>query len=160
MQQFCNIKLDQNSPIQENSPSWDAYRLTLERMSGLSAQSTHMRITTGFPVYGVDFVDYLKAKLSSINFVTYAGYKQCKLVEYVNIRGHKGIDVLVVFWQYVGKIFHTDSSGVYCGEYNPTNNSKHSENNFGAYCDNDNNPQFRGSQGESATTQFWIGGSL
>ena len=105
-----------DSPIQESTPNWEAYRLSLSRMQHLFQQSTHFRVTTGFNTYGVDFRDYLRAKLSSLDVLTYQGLSSCKMVEYIDIRGNKGYGVTVPFWQggVSSYTFHTDSPSKHC----------------------------------------------
>ena len=80
------------------------------------------------------------------------------MVEYINIRGIKGIDLTVPFWQPPGENFHTDSAGSPC-QYNAKSGSVNSENNFG-FLTVDSNPAFRASQNSGSTTEYWYGGHM
>ncbi|KAK3748890.1 hypothetical protein QZH41_009157 [Actinostola sp. cb2023] len=158
MAEFCIKRFSENAPVQENTPNWEAYRLSLNRMQLLSKQSTHLRITTGFTVYGVDFRDYLRAKVASVDILDLAGTNICKKVEYLDIRGHKGYDVTVLFTQTSSYAFHVDSSQSGC-QFNGRSGSVKNENNFGRYCTYFNR-NFRGSEKDDSTTEYWYGGYL
>ena len=158
MAAFCNEQLTVSAPVQENTPNWEAYRLSLNRMQLLSKQSTHLRITTGFTVYGVDFRDYLRAKVASLDILRYHS-KDCRMLEYIDVRGNKGSDVTAPFWQSSNYILHTDSNEVYCS-FDANIGSVVSENNFGYYCVAPTNPNFRGSEKDDSTTEHWFGGYL
>ncbi|KAK3748886.1 hypothetical protein QZH41_009159 [Actinostola sp. cb2023] len=156
--EFCSKPLTINATLKENSPNWEAYRLSLNRMQLLSKQSTHLRITTGFTLYGVDFRDYLRAKLSSLDILNFTGGGVCKMVEYIDIRGQKGYDVTVPFWQFSGYILHTDSNKFIC-QFDGREESVVSEDNFGYHCTSAN-PKFRGTANDDSTTEYWFGGYL
>ncbi|KAK3734229.1 hypothetical protein QZH41_012949 [Actinostola sp. cb2023] len=159
MAAFCNEQLTVSAPVQENTPNWEAYRLSLNRMQLLSKQSTHLRITTGFTVYGVDFRDYLRAKVASLDILSFTGAGVCKKVEYIDIRGQKGYAVTVPFWQPPGESIHTDSNTFVC-QFNGRKDSVYSENNFGRQCGATANPKFRGTANDDSTTEYWFGGYL
>jgi len=147
-----------NAPLNENSPNWELYRQTLTRMSQLSSLSTHVRVTTSFDKYGIDFTDYFRAKISDVNVMTFLGSGQCKMVEYINVRGHKGISLKAAFWQIDGRnFFHLDSSYTSC-DFKPNAGAVDSEDNFGLY--GSTNPAFRGSANSESTTQYWFGGHM
>ena len=82
---FQNAPLQVNAPENENSPSWDRYRLSLERMRSLQVHSTHWRATCSYPTHGIDFTDYLRGNFKDFNIVDFLGHGKCKRVEYVNI---------------------------------------------------------------------------
>ena len=50
--------------------------------------STYWRATCEFPSVGIDYRDYVRAKLADVDPVTYSESESCKTVEYINIRGH------------------------------------------------------------------------
>ncbi|KAK3734695.1 hypothetical protein QZH41_002114 [Actinostola sp. cb2023] len=145
MPEFCTKELTKSAPVKENTPNWEAYRLSLNRMQLLSKQSTHLRITTGFTVYGVDFRDYLRAELSSVDLLTFMGSQVCKTVEYVDVRGNQGIGVTAAFRQTSNQyIFHVDSYTTVC-DMDATGGAVVNESSFGLYCyPNRTNPEFRG----------------
>ena len=107
----------------------------------------------------MDFRDYLRAKLSSLDVLTFQGTGSCKMVEYIDIRGHKGYDVTVPFWQTSYATLHTDTDAVHGCQFNGKAGSVHSEDNFGFY-GSGLNPKFRGSENDDSTTEYWFGGYL
>ncbi|KAK3747913.1 hypothetical protein QZH41_000187, partial [Actinostola sp. cb2023] len=132
MAEFCSKPLTINAPVQENTPNWEAYRLSLTRMQLLSKQSTHLRITTSFAAYGMNYKDYVRAKISDIDVVTYDGSGVCLKVEFINIRGNTGTDVTVQFWQGSTFIFHTDTTNLLC-QFDGRKGVINNENDFGNY---------------------------
>ncbi|XP_031560595.1 uncharacterized protein LOC116296679 [Actinia tenebrosa] len=155
---FCSVSFTKDKVRQNNNPNWENYRLGFGRMKSISDQSTHVRVTSSFPVHGVDYRDYLRAKISSVDILSFTGAKVCKTVEYIDIRGIKGKDITVPFWQNDVFFFHTDSSGRHC-QYDATSGSVNSENNFGTTC-LEFNPATRGSANDDSTIQYWFGGYL
>ena len=85
---FFKIPFKYNSPKNEDAPNWDLYRLSLARMRLLQTHSTHWRATCSYPTHGIDFRDYLRGNFKDFNIFDFVGERQCKKVEYVNIRGH------------------------------------------------------------------------
>lgn len=131
-------------------------------MEHISKSSTHFRVTTDFEKVGVDFRDYLRAKISDIDVLSESLVGTCKKVEYVNIRGIVGVNTEMAVWNKAGSwIFHTDSRHLGCA-YNAKQGSVDTENNFGFYCESDisMNTQFRGTANDESTTQYWFGGYL
>ncbi|XP_031554302.1 uncharacterized protein LOC116291282 [Actinia tenebrosa] len=155
---FCTASFTRDKRRQLNNPNWENYRLSFDRMKSISDQSTHVRVTSSFPVHGVDYRDYLRAKISSIDILSFDGAGVCKTVEYIDIRGIKGKDITVPFWQMHDQFFHTDSSGRHC-QYDATSGSVNDENNFGTTC-LEFNPATRGSANDDSTIQYWFGGYL
>ena len=155
---FHNTPLQFNAAENENSPDWDRYCLSLERMRSLQVHSTHWRATCSYPTYGIDFTDYLRGNFKDFNIVDFLGGGECKRVEYVDIRGHNGTNLTVPFWQ-AKNVFMlgTDSSSGLC-EFNPTVGAVSSEDNFGFY--GAFNPKFRCTQADNSTTQWWFGAQL
>ena len=151
---FCSTPFQSNAPENENSPNWDRYRLSLERMRSLQVHSTHWRATCSYPTHGIDFTDYLRGNFKDFNIVDFPSNGECKKVEYVDIRGLNGTNLTAPFWANVGVGLHTDSSIDFC-ELNATVGAVWSEDNFGSY--NSINPKFRCTQEDSSTTQWWFG---
>ena len=83
---FVKIPFKYNSPQNEDALNWDLYRLSLARMRFLQGQSTHWRATCSYPIKGIDFRDYLRGNFKDFNIFDFTGERQCKKVEYVNIR--------------------------------------------------------------------------
>ena len=150
---FRSTPLQSNASENENSPNWDRYRLSLERMKSLQVHSTHWRATCSYPTHGIDFRDYLRGNFKDFNIVDFLG-TDCKRVEYMDIRGHNGTNLTAPFWANFWVGLHTDSSIDFC-ELNATVGAVWSEDNFGSY--KDINPKFRCTQKDSSTTQWWFG---
>ena len=154
---FQNAPLQVNAPENENSPSWDRYRLSLERMRSLQVHSTRWRATCSYPTYGIDFRDYLRGNFKDFSIVDFLGIGECNRVEYVNIRGHNGTNLTVPFWADLKLGLHTDSSGVLC-KFDASVGAVVSEDNFGVYWAFNTN--FRCTQADNSTTQWWFGAHL
>ena len=73
----------------------------------------------------------------------------------INIRGHTGIYLTVPFWQYDGQGLHTDSSRTNCQFTAAKSGAVTEEDNFGFY--GNFNSNFRCTQGDQSTTQYWFG---
>ena len=88
------------------------------------------------------------------------GERQCKKVEYVNIRGHVGTDLTAPFWQKLNTwTLHIDSTHTHCQFKTAKSSAASSEDNFGCYGDGISN-KFRCTQGDQSTTQWWFGAHL
>ena len=155
---FRSVPFNVNSPVNENAQNWNLYRLSLARMRSLQSHSTHWRAICSYPTHGVDFRDYVRGNFKDFNIVDYIGAGQCKKVEFVNIRGHKGMHLTASFWQSTGSNgLHIDSGSTGC-QFNPSSGAVWSEDNFGLYLYT--NPKFRCSKDNQSTTQWWFGSHL
>ena len=149
-----------NAPLNEHSPNWNLYRMSLAQMTHLKSQSTHWRATCSFPVYKVDYTDYVRGKFADFDILTFSGYGICKKVEYVNIRGHQCAQCTSRWWQDYRTALHIDSSHTGC-QFVPIQGSVSSENNFGHYSSSSViNKKFRCGAGPLSTTNWWFGGYL
>ena len=159
MQQIARTTMLQNSPVNEHSPNWNIYRMSLSQMTHLKSQSTHWRATCSFPSYKVDYTDYVRAKFTDFDIMTFLGEGICKKVEYVNIRGHECAQCTTRWWQQ-NNVWapHIDSSHTGC-QFVPTQGSVSTENNFGYYTEAYNG-KFRCSAIARSTTNWWFGGYL
>ena len=155
---FRSASFSENAPVNENAQNWKLYRLSLARMRSLQSHSTHWRATCNYPTQGVDFRDYVRGNFKDFDIVNYIGEGQCKKVEFVSIRNHKGMHQTAKFWQKNGQGgLHIDSSATGC-DFNPSSGAVVSEDNFGLY--GSTNPKFRCSKDDQSTTQWWFGGHL
>ena len=155
---FRHTPFNENAPVNENAQNWNLYRLSLTRMQSLQAHSTNWRATCSYPTHGVDFRDYVRGNFKDFNIVDFLGIRQCKKVEYINIRGHKGTSLTAKFWQIANSsMLHIDSSQSGC-QFNPTSGSMSNEDNFGYY--GSINSKFRCTEGNHSTTQWWFGAHL
>jgi hypothetical protein len=156
---FCIRSLAKNAPVNEDAPNWEAYRMSLKRLEKLASHSTHWRATAGFNVYGVDYTDYLRGKMSSVNIISYVGNGVCKDVEFINVRGHQANNTQAYLWQYDGAwMIHFESQLAPCS-FKANSGAVPSENDFGFYCEGDHtmNRNFRGAMNDESTTQWWFG---
>ena len=150
----------EDAPVNENSPNWNLYRMSLSQMTHLKSQSTHWRATCSFPTHRVDYTDYVRAKFIDFDIMTFRGYGICKKAEYVNIRGHHCVQCTSRWWQNSGYFAHIDSNGSGSCQLRPGRGSTSSENNFGYYVQGVINSKFRCSSGPLSTTNWWFGGYL
>ena len=158
MAEFQVKSFSSDSPVDENLPNWNKYRMSLDTMNDLSTQSTHWRATCSFPTHGVDYVDYVRGKFVDLDVVNFLGGNVCKRVEYVNIRGHECTDCDIPWWQTDNSYFlHTDSGYTTCG-FDPTQGAVSSEDNFGRYVSVSSD--FRCTADASSTTNWWFGGNI
>ena len=124
-------------------------------MNSLRSLSKVWRATCSFPTYKSDITrDYVRARIQVVDILTYYGYT-CKMVEYINIRGHIGSNISVSFYQDHGGHFHTDAHVNLGCSFNPRQGSIYEEDNFGLY--NHVNPAFRCTESPESTTQYWFG---
>ncbi|XP_032232461.1 uncharacterized protein LOC116614948 [Nematostella vectensis] len=159
LEEFYKKPWQFDAPRHSDEPNWDDYRIELAKMQHLVKQSTHWRATTGLPVYGVDYRDYIRGLLSSL--YVFADVEGCRDVEYVNVRGYSATNSSVYVWQDSPDIplhIDTDYSYAHCRFKHP--NYVTYENIFGLYSDRERNPKFRGSEDDGSTTQWWFGGYL
>ena len=157
---FFKIPFKYNSPQNEDALNWDLYRLSLARMRFLQTHSTHWRATCSYPSHGIDFRDYLRGNFKALNIFNFVGERQCKKVEYVNIRGHVGTDLTAPFWQKLNTwTLHIDSTHTHCQFKTAKSGAASSEDNCDWYGDGISN-KFLCTKGDQSTTQWWLGAHL
>ena len=132
-------------------------RLGLTRMRQIRSSSTMWRSTCSYPMYkSYIYRDYIRAQLKEIDILEYKGEGGCHLVEFIDIRGNKGWNTTVPFWQ--GSYpFHTDSSEKRC-QFNGRKDCLSNEDNFGFY--SVYNTAFRCTETDESTTQYWFGRAI
>ena len=152
--------------------NWARYRLLKSTVLHLSEKSTHWRTTCEYEKMDIDYVDYLRSKINETNPMAYdhrnfANAGQCRLVEYVNIRGRQCTDCTVFLGQGAGCILHSSSvrNSDICGcDFDSSNflsdcrtgsTEEAYFNCLGAGC---NSGKHRCHTVTESTTQFWIGG--
>ena len=144
-----------NMPINQDVPEWNNYRLSMSRMKSIQDVSTHWRATCNFPTDGVDYRDYIRVSLESLDLLQeLAGGGSCVMTEYINIHGNECTDCTV--WVAYSSIYglhidHWYSSKAGCDLTGGIN----SEDSFGFY--RDTNPAFRCTSSMSSTSQYWLG---
>ena len=159
---FSKRLLQFNYPVLPKTPNWFAYRMSLTRMNTLKLQSTHWRITCDFQNKPVDIHrDYALASFANFDLMTFTGGNVCKLMDYINVRGHLCASCTAGWYAYAhvngGEALHFNSPSTGC-QFAPGRGSVHSEDNFGLYLFT--NKKFRCTSSPEATTNFWFGGYL
>jgi len=157
MPAFRNQAFTQDAPVNELSPNWEVYRMSLDQMKFLKGKSTHWRATCQFHERDVDYNrDYMRGNFEDFDIISWLGVNTCKTVDYINVRGIGG-DSTVTFWQVENQyLLHTDSSLVGSGcKFDARIGAKGSEDNFGFY--GTTSDDFTCTSGPSATTQYWFG---
>ncbi|XP_078375856.1 uncharacterized protein LOC144659315 [Oculina patagonica] len=143
-------------PINQGMPEWNSYRLSMSRMKSIRDVSTHWRATCNFPTDGVDYRDYWRVSLESLDLLVEpnsTGF--CLLTEFVNVRGDECYNCTVLIgYGFYGCALHMDS------HFGPDQGCDFGggifdEDNFGFY--QTQNPAFRCTSSMSSTTQFWLG---
>ncbi|KAL9953433.1 hypothetical protein ACROYT_G040854 [Oculina patagonica] len=154
---FRSAPLSVNDPVNENSPNWSLYRLTVDRMRSLKDESTHWRATCSFDKHGINhYKDYVRGRFAEADIFDFLGGGVCLKTELVNIRGHMAIRKTARFWQAANLHFlHIDSAAKGC-QFDPTLGAVPSEDNFGFY--DRINPKFTCTMNGNSTTQWWFGG--
>ena len=158
LDQLRKNPLQIDAPVNENSPNWNLYRMSLLQLNHMKSQSSHWRVTCNFPIDGVDYIDYVRAKFADFDIMTFLGHGLCKKVEYVNIRGHQCAQCTSRWWQVVNTYAPAIDSNASGCQFVPTQGSVFSEDNFGVY-DFVNN-KFRCTSSPTSTTNWWFGGYL
>jgi len=156
MPAFRTRAFTQDAPVNELTPNWNVYRMSLEQMKYLQARSTHWRATCQFDKGGVDYIDYMRGNFADFDITSFIGDQVCRKVDYINVRGIGG-HTTATFWQIENTyILCTDSSirGSGC-EFDARAGAAPSEDNFGYYGTINN--AFSCTSGPSATTQYWFG---
>ena len=85
--EFANKPFYKDYPVNRNSFTWNKFRLSQSRMNFIASHSTHVRATCNFNTDGLNYTDYLRAKLSDIDVMS-LDFNGCKRYEYINIRGY------------------------------------------------------------------------
>ena len=159
VQQVQIHPLQTNAPVNEGTPNWNIYRMSLSQMTSLKSQSTHWRVTCSLPVNGVDYRDYARANFADFDIMTFLGEAVCKKMEFVNIRGYQCAQCTAAWWQKINTYPPAIDSSI-PGNCNlvASTGSVPSEDNFGFYYAINN--KFRCSAGPDSTTNWWFGGYM
>eukprot|EP00118_Oscarella_pearsei_P019414 m.206322 g.206322 ORF g.206322 m.206322 type:complete len:288 (+) comp39671_c0_seq13:566-1429(+) len=153
---FKKKSFTQNFPISHNSPRWDYYRLTKDRMTRLADVSTHWRATCNFPEVGLTYKDYVRVKMRALNPVTFSGGGTCIPVEMIDSHGRREFQLTANFYQKYNYEQLCHSSWMDLCEMKKTPGVKRLANSWGCYAGVD--PNFSCAKTPDSTTQFWFGG--
>ena len=140
--------------------NWNAHRLSLSRMQSIANVSTHLRATCNFPVDGLLYTDYARAKLAGHNFFG-VWQAECRNYERINIRGIECKECTAHTWQIENEAWHINSNyigGSFNCDFDGSLGAVDYEQNFGLY--DSINEKFRCTSDASSTTQFWIGNDM
>ena len=158
---FKLIGFGTDSPVNENNGEcdWNTYRLSLSQMQSLADHSTHLRATCNFPTDDLQYTDYARAKLAGHDIFGSWDGKQCKMYEYVNIRGKNCSDCTALTRQEHNKAWTMNSyqSKTLGCDFDGTPGATRNENNFGRYHSGSINPNHRCTSSDASTTQHWFG---
>ena len=158
--EFSNKPFYKDYPVNQNSFTWNKSRLSQSRKNFIASHSTHVRATCNFNTDGLNYTDYLRAKLSDIDVMS-LDFNGCKRYEYINIRGYNCHNCTAHFSQKDNWHAHVDShhgSQIGCQFNSPHAGSvklPRGEDNFGWY--ETVNHVHRCSASADSTTQWWIG---
>lgn len=142
-------------PRNQDVPEWRNYRLSMSRMKFIQDVSTHWRATCNFPTDGVDYRDYIRVSLKSLDLLEKPTASEfCLLTEFVNVRGHACFNCTVLTGYSSVRTLQMDSY------YGPDKGCDFGggiwdEDNFGFY--HTYNSDFRCTSSMSSTTQYWLG---
>ena len=153
--------LTESFSVDVDNPNWNHYRLPRKKMKTVMEISTHWRITCSFPVFGVDYIDYLRASFidfDPLGFHT-SGDGVCKKVEVINIRNYNCKNCTALFKQekLIEPLHYYDYEKLcYFGGMIDRNLNKNEY--FGKYEIKRVDPLFRCTSGPKQTTNMWFGG--
>ena len=155
---FKELSFLLDSPVNENEPRWDAYRVSKSRMQSIQDDSNELRMTCKYDTDGMVYRDYVQATKSQVDIMIAPAPSQhftCVVVDTINVRGHSCSKCLVFLARLYPYTMHftfgcnfSPNGSYFCGGLG--------EDNFGFYdCIN---PAHRCSSSPTATTQTWLGG--
>ena len=139
--------------------NWNSYRLPLSQMRSLANHSKHLRVTCNFPTDGLQYTDYARAKLAGHDIFGSWDGNQCKMYEYVNIRGNNCSDCTALTRQEHNKAWTMNSykSKTLGCDFDGAEGATGNENNFGRYHSGRINRNHRCTSSPTSTTQHWFG---
>lgn len=145
-------------PRNENTFSWNDFRVSYQTMVNIRDNSTHWRVTCDFPS-GLTFTDYARASLKDTDILTFVN-DSCQRYEYISVRGINCSSCRGMLVQWDNQHMHTDSywSGRNGCFWDPRAGSISNEDNFGFY--EIVNPQHKCTESSVSTTQWWLGSEL
>ena len=160
-----NTAYSTDLPVSENTPRWEAYRLSKSRMQSIQDVSNKFRVTCKYDTDGVVYTDYLQVTKKQINLLIFpkSSKGQCRFVEHIDIRGQDCSKCTAFIHQYSNLLhFHAVSSNEDTDScaFQPKSSpgcENYGDISFGWYgCYNTEN---RCSSSVTATTQIWLGGN-
>ena len=155
---FKSSSFNEDSPHNQNNPSWSRYRLSKSRMESIQQDSTKWRATCRYETDGVLYTDYLRVSKAELDILTNIG-AQCVNVEYINVRGQNCTGCTAYIRQTPSQILHfLSKNSIDFGQCNFKPFGEQVCKNryyFGHYyC---TNSEHRCSSSSETTTQNWLG---
>ncbi|KAK3734532.1 hypothetical protein QZH41_001529 [Actinostola sp. cb2023] len=75
-----------DDPLNQSSPNWDLYRLSLPRMKTVRGSSRYWRVSCNYGDHGIDRRDYAISKWTDIDLLNLNG-AGCRRFVYIDVRG-------------------------------------------------------------------------
>lgn len=156
-------------PLNEAKVTWDLFRLSKTTMQDISSRSTFWRATCSYPIYGVDFRDYVRVRVSVLDPTVFIGevtYNSvsCIQIDFLDVRGLRCLNCTTTIFQletdmlhighYWGRAHHGCSFNSLSVEHLCSNGDFARLLGEYTYC---SDPSYRCSETPSSTTQFWFG---
>ena len=85
--EFQNQQFYKDHPLNENSFTWNKFRLSRLVMNSTLSHSTQVRATCNFNSDGLVTTDYLRAKTTDLKILV-LNSETCVKMEYINVRGY------------------------------------------------------------------------
>ena len=85
--EFQNQQFYKDHRVNQNSFTWNKFRLSWFTMNSTMSHSAHVRATCKFDIDGIVARDYLRAKTTDLNILLLKA-ERCFKMEYINIRGY------------------------------------------------------------------------
>ena len=150
-------------PKNEHSLNWKLFRLGKSVMSEISSRSTFWRATCSYSVYGVDFRDYIRVRLSIVDPLAYDHGSECSTVDYFDIKGTNCMNCTQMILQTNNKILRlrpvvsrTNKCNFDTSKVEHQCDNGHYARLLGRY-DKCSDPKHRCSEKNTSTTEFWFG---
>jgi hypothetical protein len=160
------IPFTKDWPKNEHDLSWKLFRLPKSVMSEISSRSTFWRATCSYSLYGVDFRDYIRVRLSIMNPLTHNnkfGEEKCSTVDYIDIKGTNCVNCAQKIWQSSNTMLRLRPKRSRLDKCNlDTSKVEHGCDNgkyarlLGQY-DVCSDPKYRCNEKTTSTTEFWFG---
>lgn len=127
------------------------------RIRSIRNISTHWRATCNFTTAGVNYRDYWRVSLESLDLLVEGNTAFCCFSELANVRGYGCPNCTILVGYYKDEALHVDSwyGNAFRCEFQARTGGVKSEDNFRYY--KAFNPAFRCTSTMSSTTEIWLG---
>ncbi|XP_031564285.1 uncharacterized protein LOC116299707 [Actinia tenebrosa] len=149
---FKNQGLHQDYPKNQESFSWNHYRLSLGNMKYFQSRSSLFRATCDYDKRSSLTPDFLLGLLRVMDITSSEPFNnKCKKYLHININGDECFNCTTKSYKPANEHFHIDPSGC---QFNPTSDFPVADY-FGFYLAID--PVFKCTATQQSTTQWWLG---